>query len=344
MNTPLHKTSLMHLLVATALLLGLFWQAAAQAHDARPVVVNIRETLPGIFQSQLKVPPSVEADNLPELVWPQNCVVINDGSTVERNVNLLQCAPGLSGQSFALHYPLFNPSLATYYTLTAIDGSVSSAMLAPTDKAWIVPEAMTRWRVAGEYLQLGVEHILGGLDHLLFVFGLLVIARTAKRVLWTVSGFTLAHSITLSLAALGKVTVPIVPVEAVIALSIVFLAHEIFHQKPDSLTWRYPLLVSFGFGLLHGLGFASALGEIGLAENEAVLSLLFFNVGVELGQLLFIASVAALAGLGLWLLRRTGSYARSASALMLTGKMNLLSAYIIGIPATYWLLERLAQF
>jgi hypothetical protein len=198
---------------------------------------------------------------------------------------------------------------------------------------------MTGARVAIQYLRLGIEHIIGGYDHLLFVLGLLIIAGTGKRILLTVTGFTLAHSITLSLSALGVVTIPIVPVEATIALSIVFLAHEISQPKKDGLTWRYPMLVSFGFGLLHGLGFASALGEIGLVQNEILLSLLFFNLGVETGQLLFIAAIMLLV---LGMQKMFHVHRTNNSGAFLARRAELFIAYVIGIPAAYWLIERVA--
>jgi hydrogenase/urease accessory protein HupE len=324
----------------TALLL-LLCCCRAFAHDARPVAVTITETLPGIFQATLRVPPTVEANNIPALVWPARCGAAGD------DTKLVRCAGSLAGQQFTLDYPLFNPSLATFYRLQTLDGATRNTMLAPNAEAWIVPDAMTRWRVAADYLLLGIEHIVGGFDHLLFVLGLLVIARTARRILLAVTGFTLAHSLTLSLSSLGLVSIPIVPVEAVIALSILFLAHEISRQQPDSLAYRRPMLVSFGFGLLHGLGFASALGEIGLAGNAAFISLLFFNLGVEAGQVLFILAVAALVVAARWLagLRRdTTAAPAKADALLGARRMDLLAAYVIGIPSAYWLIERIAAF
>jgi hydrogenase/urease accessory protein HupE len=211
----------------------------------------------------------------------------------------------------------------------------------------VLPEAATRGDIARDYLLLGVEHIIGGLDHLLFVLGLLVIARTPKRILLAVTGFTLAHSLTLSLSSLGLVSMPIAPVEAVIALSILFLAHEIARPRADSFAWRQPMLVSFGFGLLHGLGFASALGDIGLVRSNVFVSLLFFNLGVELGQVLFILAMLALVAL---LRRATARVARDAVVARPSGappaprRLDLVAAYLIGVPSAYWLIERVAGF
>ncbi len=151
------------------------------------------------------------------------------------------------------------------------------------------------WSVAGTYLSLGVEHILLGIDHLLFVLALLLITRGTWRLVKTVTAFTVAHSITLALATLGFVHVPQAPVEAVIALSIVFVAAEIVRVRNgrDGIAARAPWIVAFTFGLLHGFGFAGALARVGLPEGHIPLALLFFNVGVEVGQLLFIAAVLA---------------------------------------------------
>ncbi len=314
----------------------------ALAHDARPVAVTITEAFPGIYQAGLRVPPTVAADNVPALVWPSGCEAADgDGA-------LIRCEGGLTGRQFTLNYPLFNPSLATFYRLQQLDGETSSAMLAPNEELWVVPEAMTRGRVARDYLLLGIEHIIGGFDHLLFVLGLLVIARTARRILLTVTGFTLAHSITLSLSAMGLLSLPIVPVEAAIALSILFLAHEISRQQKDSLTYRYPLLISFGFGLLHGLGFASALGEIGLVRNEVLVSLLFFNLGVEAGQVLFILAVMALVwvlnGVAGKLAGKPSAPVNGADGAVTTRRVELAAAYVIGVPSAYWLIERVATF
>jgi hypothetical protein len=339
--------------------------SAASAHDARPVVIVITEQLPGALQFVIRVPDTVEVGNQPSVAWPAGCIEQNAQTAFGASTGSVLCDASLHGKSLALSFPYFNPSLATFYRYSTFDGQTMTAMLSPTTAEWNVPLEPTAGNVAREYLTLGVEHIIGGLDHLLFVLGLLVIARTLKRILWTVTGFTVAHSITLTLSALGFINIPIVPVEAVIALSIVFLAHEISrgggnrhipeslanslgqaHEKtravPNnaSLTYRYPLLVSFGFGLLHGLGFASALGEIGLVENEILVSLLFFNLGVEAGQIAFILVVVAL----LWSLRLVFRKQTVFSEVITARRVDLLAAYVIGIPASYWLVDRVAQF
>ncbi|PRQ03738.1 HupE / UreJ protein [Enhygromyxa salina] len=175
------------------------------------------------------------------------------------------------------------------------DGTELSAVLGPDEASVTLDGAATRaGSVFVDYLGLGVEHILLGIDHLLFVLGLVLLVGDRKTLLWTITAFTLAHSLTLASAALELVTLPGPPVEAGIAVSILLLARELAlghddEQQRDTLTWRYPWLVAFGFGLLHGFGFAGALGEIGLPQDQIPRALLAFNLGVEAGQLGVIA-------------------------------------------------------
>jgi len=217
---------------------------------------------------------------------------------------------------------------------TWLDGTETTAIARPS-KPWIDIEGKrSGWQVAGDYTVLGVDHILSGFDHLTFVLALLLIVSGAKRLLITVTSFTLAHSITLAAATLGVMWVPGPPVEAVIALSILFLASELVkvNRGLPSLTAHYPWLVAFVFGLLHGFGFAGALSDVGLPVNEVPLALLMFNVGVELGQLLFIAVVLLIMA-GLHKVRiKWPSWAQQ------------LPAYGIGSIAAFWFIERLAGF
>lgn len=195
-----------------------------------------------------------------------------------------------------------------------------------------------RFEVARTYTVLGIEHILMGVDHLLFVLALLLLVDSRRRLLVTITAFTVAHSITLALASLGVLSVPGPPVEASIALSIVFVASEIIHarQGRPGLTQRYPWVVAFTFGLLHGLGFAGALAEVGLPPLSVPTALLFFNVGVEIGQLLFIAAVLAFIWLSRQAVRRLG--------LPSVNGLWRVVPYAIGGVASYWLFERIAAF
>jgi hypothetical protein len=191
--------------------------------------------------------------------------------------------------------------------------------------------AGSRGWLAARYLVLGGEHILFGIDHLLFVLGLLMLVRGTRALVWTITAFTVAHSVTLGAAVLGYLPLGRAPVEAAIALSIVLLAREIVAGRRGHvhLVHRRPWLVAFAFGLLHGLGFAGALGEIGLRSADVPLALLFFNVGVEAGQLAF---VAALLGIR----RLAGERALGA-----VPKLEPALGYALGALATLWLFERL---
>jgi hydrogenase/urease accessory protein HupE len=306
----------------------LLWLLAADgmAHEARPVALRIEERDVAVYAVDLRVPASVEVFNRPELSWPQDCSP--DGA-------LLRCQRSLSGRSVALRWPLYNPAVSVLVRFTPRAEAERSVVLPPGVSQWTLPAQPSSGVVLRSYFVLGVSHILGGADHLLFVGGLLLLARGARRLVLAISGFTLAHSVTLSLAALGIVRVPIAPTEAAIALSILFLAREASLPDEQSLTRRFPLLVSAAFGLLHGLGFAAALGETGLPTRKIVWALLSFNLGVEAGQLTFIAALlGGIALLGKALQGRTAWAAWTAHA-------RVMGAYAIGVPAAFWLLQRL---
>ena len=214
-----------------------------------------------------------------------------------------------------------------------LNGEKVSFILQPDNPFAEIPEKETIVNTIKTYLVLGVEHILLGIDHLLFVLALLLITPGFKNLLKTITAFTIAHSITLSLSALGFLGLPGPPVEAVIALSIVFLASEILkYQKGEtSLTIKYPWLVAFSFGLLHGFGFAGALANIGLPQTTIPSALLFFNVGVELGQVLFILMALGL----MWLLSFKKDWSQW---------LKKTPAYAIGTLASFWLIERVMGF
>ena len=321
-------------------LLVLAAYSPAEAHDARPLSVEIVEETGYVYRVRIRIPPTVEFSNRPTIEWPAGCVPGEDRTGAPIGFSsfggVMMCAGSLEGQTISFHYPQFNPSLSTVVRFSPLDGAVRMAVLTPAVSEWTVPSRPSRARVAMDYTGLGIEHILGGWDHLLFVVGLLMLAGSARRIFWVVTGFTLAHSITLSLSALGVLAVPVVPVEAAIALSILFLAREIAVGRPQSLANRYPLLVSSSFGLLHGLGFASALSQIGLQTEELVTSLLSFNLGVEVGQVLVILPVLLVA----WLAGRGSVASRLPGLGPLRPALPTICAYAIGIPASFWFMER----
>jgi hydrogenase/urease accessory protein HupE len=242
-------------------------------------------------------------------------------------------AGGLAGAGVAIA-GLVGSAADVLVRVERLDGGAQMERLGPARASFTVAASATRGDVARSYLALGVEHILAGVDHLLFVLALLLVVRGARALVATITAFTVAHSATLAAATLGWVHVPQPPVEAAIALSIAFVAAEVVHGRRGrpGLTARAPWVVAFGFGLLHGLGFASALAEVGLPQHAIPLALVCFNVGVEIGQLAFVAAIGVLA--------------RLARAIPWTAPRwaDVAPAYAIGAVAAFWTLERIASF
>lgn len=297
------------------------------AHENRPLYVDISELDTSVYRVQTKVPPSVAIDNQPRVIMPEVCRATVPGR--------YQCADSLAGQSIVIQYAQYNPLVSSFVRLTRQNGEIYSALLTAEEKHWQIPAEESTTGVARQYTWLGIEHILIGLDHLLFLACLLFVARGLKRVVITVTGFTLAHSITLIASAMQWVTVPIAPVETLIAFSILFLAVEIARKQlgigqQNSLTFQYPVLVSASFGLLHGFGFAAVLRDIGLPQTELITGLLFFNIGVELGQLLFTLFCFGV----VWCLKHL------APQLISRQGAALATIYCVGILSAYWVIDR----
>jgi len=317
------------------------------AHESRPLFVEITEKEAGVFELQYKIPPTIPKFNLPEIFLPDSFEAI-DKITIYQTVSggfikrqNFKSASALNSGDILIQYPMMNPSVSCIMKITLLNGQKFNKLLGPEELLWTVPEEESWAGIARQYTQLGIQHILGGWDHLLFLICLILVAGVGKKLFITITGFTIAHSITLALSALNVVRLPIPPVEAVIALSVVYLAVEIALQKKDSLTYRYPITVSATFGLLHGFGFAAVLAEIGLPQLEIVTSLLFFNVGVELGQIIFVVGI-----LFLWLLIRKLFKDKNLGAKLQFNrpKLEILAAYFCGSIACYWMIDRLYGF
>lgn len=323
-------------LLTRSWLLCLLLPLATQAHDARPLSVTMLEQAAGTYRVVVRAPPSLSRQDAPAVIWPESCSLLENAPLASAigNIVLVSCPGGLQGQVIHLDYPGFNPSITALFRLEGIDGTSLTAVLPPDELQWEVPVNPGLLQVAGDYTVLGIEHIWLGIDHLLFVAGLILLARSPRRIVLAITGFTVAHSITLALATLGLVRFPVTLVEALIALSIVFLAGEIARCNSTSFSHRYPVLLSFAFGLLHGFGFASVLGEIGLPAQALLTGLLFFNMGVEIGQLAFIALLLGL--LALFRLLAQGRLKVPVPPMA----WPMAAAYVIGIPAAYWFLER----
>jgi len=311
---------------------------AAHADVFRPAYLELRETSEGHYDVTWKVPAQGDARLALEVVFPPGTTsgtpargVFSGGAYVERWQ--ISRPGGLVGQTLAID-GIAGGITDVIVRMERPDGTSQVEHLLPQRPQFTVKGATGIAQVAWSYLVLGVGHILGGLDHLLFVLALLLIVRGSRRIVATITAFTLAHSLTLVAATLGWVHVPGPPVEAMIALSIVFVAAEAVHglRGKPGLTARAPWVVAFTFGLLHGFGFAGALAEVGLPQTAIPVALLSFNVGVEVGQLLFVACVLGVRTL------------LSRSPMTLPARAPDLPPYVIGTVAMFWVIERVGAF
>lgn len=325
----------MRKLVLIAALL-LCWGAEVTAHEARPAYLRIQQTSEESYQTVWRVPARGELRLGIYLEMPQHCKLQGDQLNWKDGATFVEqgkwsCPGGLVDHEVRISglEMMMTDALARFERL---DGTTQVARLSPTNNSFTVTMTESWAQVASTYLVLGVKHILLGIDHLLFVLALLLLVPNTRMLIWTITSFTLAHSVTLAAATMGWVNIPQQPVEAVIALSILFVAMEIVHWKQGKpgITRRWPWLVAFTFGLLHGFGFAGALTEIGLPEHAIPLALLFFNLGVEAGQLAFIAAVFLL-----WALIRRVSWPQWAWR---------IPVYAIGSLAAFWTIDRITGF
>ena len=321
---------------AILLALLLVISSTSLAHEVRPAYLRIQQTADHTYDILWRVPALGEMRLGLYVQLPENCATRGEAHSWQQNAAFMErwvadCDGGLVGREITIEglSATITDVLARYERL---DETTQIARMTPSDDSFVVTDEESWQEVASTYALLGVEHILLGIDHLLFVLALLMIVEGRRKLIATVTAFTLAHSITLAAATLGWVYVAQAPVEAVIALSILFVAAEIVHwrQGKPGITRNKPWLVAFTFGLLHGFGFAGALSEIGLPEHAIPLALLFFNVGVEAGQLLFIAAV-----LLAWSALRKVSW---------PGWAWRFPVYSIGTMAAFWTIERIAGF
>jgi hydrogenase/urease accessory protein HupE len=330
-----------------AVLAVLLAQPAAP-DELRPGYLEMRQTSPGAYNMLFKIPARGEDLRLAIYVkLPEGTqdagpprASFGEGAYIERRS--IRRDGGLIGQPIAIE-GLSATSTDVLVRVESLGGAIQTERLSPTRTSFIIQAVPGAGEVAATYLRLGVEHILFGFDHLLFVLALVILVRGWGRVAITVTAFTIAHSITLAAATLGFVNVPGPPVEATIALSIMLVAVEILNARrgKPSLTARLPWLVAFSFGLLHGFGFAGALAEVGLPQHAIAVALLFFNVGVEIGQLIFVAAVLSLLSLLRYVASKLSEPARIQPSL---DRLDVTVAYGIGVMAAYWLIERTTAF
>lgn len=304
---------------------------AAFAHEVRPAYLEIKPTSGERYILLFKVPALGEQYRLGlYLQLPENTrdvsppqVTFEGGAHLERRS--IEVPGGLDGKSIAIEglRAMMTDVLAR---VEHASGVVQIERLTPTRTSFEIAASQSRAQRAVTYLRTGIEHILGGVDHLLFVLGLLLLVRGWKRVALTITAFTLAHSLTLAAATFGVIHVPEAPLNAAIAMSILFLGVEVVHARRGEATLgtRYPWAIAFGFGLLHGCGFASGLATTGLPAGDIPFALLFFNLGVEIGQLAFVALFYAVV------------WAARSIELSIPKRAELLPAYLVGTAGAYW--------
>lgn len=321
------------------LILFLAFTSGAWAHEVRPAYLEIRETAPQTYDVLWKVPGRGENLRLGLYVeFPADTRNVTephasmaDGIFAQRWT--VKRAGGLAGGTINIA-GLRATSTDVLVRVEHLDGTTQVTRLAPAAPSFTVAATPNALEVAHTFTILGIEHILTGIDHLLFVLALIIITRGGWTLVKTVTAFTLSHSITLTLATLGYVHIPQAPVEAVIALSIVFVASEIIHARAGrlGLTARAPWVVAFAFGLAHGLGFAGGLSEAGLPPAHITTALLFFSIGVETGHFLFIGAVLSLFAL----VRRV--------RIPFPNWAELVAPYSIGSLAMFWVIQRVIAF
>jgi hydrogenase/urease accessory protein HupE len=322
--------------------------SSLKAHESRPVFIQIKQINPNFIKINYSIPNTVDYRNLPYLQLGTSFIKDSSAQQVKTDAQAYLVEEvykgkiqDLRGQTIAWIFPYFNPILSTVVEIYFEPDKAEIHVLSPKDTVLDLAEKPKNTLQSTAFIGLGIEHIFKGIDHLLFVVCLLIITGITRQLFWTITGFTVAHSITLFLSVLGFVNIPVPFVEVCIALSIIFLCCEIVHQcqGENSLTYRYPFLISASFGLLHGLGFAAVLIEIGLPKNSLISSLLFFNVGVELGQLLFISSLI----LFFFMLKKA-----IINRFLIKEKYPVIAlkavTYIIGTVASFWFFERISAW
>jgi hydrogenase/urease accessory protein HupE len=302
-----------------------------------PALLEIWDTGSGTIEVLWRVPASQPAASPLRPVFPEGCREISEHTATRLPQSVVErwridCAGrSLAGRQIGVE-GLAARRTDALVRVHVVDGRLSQTVLRGDSPFFTVPQSSGRWQVIGTYLTLGIEHILTGLDHLLFVLALVLLVGGARRLITTVTAFTVGHSVTLSLAVLGFVHIPPRPVEALIALTIFAVAVELARAAGGRTPWlgRVPWAMAFCFGLLHGLGFAGALAQVGLPEREIPLALFSFNMGIEVGQLLFILTVIA---------------GRSALRLFPASWLKaraLTPAYTIGSLSAFWFFQRTA--
>ena len=317
-------------------MLALLVSDGALAHRFAPSLLKVSEIASNHYNMVWKTPAQGTSKVPLRPLWPDTCEVKNASApqlegTGKVSSWQLQCTglgeDGLVGETLGVAGLGANQASAMVM-VSLLDGRQYQEVLNAEQSEFVIPAESSAGEVMGDYTLLGIEHIWGGIDHLLFVFGLLLLVGGGVRLLWTITAFTVGHSITLSLVTLGFFDYPVALVEFAIALSIFILAVELTRTSKHDMLWRNPWWLAGGFGLLHGMGFAGALAETGLPQGNVPLALLFFNVGIEVGQVAFIVVVLA----AWYLIRRPLASWQD--------RLLPIPIYVLGALSAMWCIER----
>jgi hydrogenase/urease accessory protein HupE len=329
----------MRLSVSLMLLIVFLLPKEAEAHRFAPSLLKFVQTSEYDYNVVWKTPTEATSNIPLRPIWPVSCLVKSEKPVTREGTGTvsswtLDCSQlgtkGLVGQRLGVKGLAENQASAMVM-LRLVDGRSYQSVVNAEAIEFLIPVQPSQSKVMAEYSVLGAEHIWQGPDHLMFVFGLLLLVGSGARLLWTVTAFTVGHSVTLALVTLGILTYPVALIEFAIALSIFVLALALARKDNSGLFKRHPWWLASGFGLLHGMGFAGALAEIGLPQGNVPLALLFLNVGIEIGQIAFVVLVLAL----WWSINRPIVLQRVAIQ-----KLLPIPVYLLGGSSVMWCIER----
>ncbi|MFT5572516.1 MAG: hydrogenase/urease accessory protein HupE [Cryomorphaceae bacterium] len=352
------------LLRVSFLLMLVLLPEASHADEFQPLAVRINLTAGNVesgflYQVETRTPNDRRLKQSPRAILDSSCQRVSDtlsklGNRGYKRQEAYKCPKSLHGTEVSIMYPNANPGLSTLLAIDHGQGESATTALAAHQSGWTIPATLSSAQHGWQYFKLGFEHLLGGFDHLLFISCLLFICLgNTRKLIWTVTAFTVAHSISLGLSAFGKIVVNVAAIETIIALSIAYLASDIARhiigntssalapESPshsalapeESLSYRYPASIAAIFGLFHGLGFANILNEYGLPNSDMLVALFSFNLGIEVGQLIFVSAILTT----IWLISLLYKGFKQS---MTQGTSALLCSYVIGAVALFWTIER----
>lgn len=316
--------SLQQFLLLLSLSISALFTPNSAAHGLEPIFISVITMDNNQYRVELRLPDEYKEENSPYFVLPEGCQTTKFNTLI----STVSCQETLLGKKLDIRFDYYIPQISTLVNYYDIDGN-NQLVEVTEQQSWTVPSEIDATSKNLLYLTVGFEHILGGFDHVLFIVCLLMIVSSRKKLIQAITGFTLAHSITLFIVSIGLIKPAIEPVELIVAMSVLLLAYEIAIGK-EGLTSQYPVFVSFFCGLLHGVGFSSVLSEVNTTNIIDISSILFFNIGIELGQLLIVCS---------WLIITFIANKFSFDKKEIY-KARLLSIYLTGGLAMYWVLDR----